>query len=98
NRNVQVHKLMCVGTMEERIDEMIERKNGVAAQVGGTGEAWLTELSNEQLRDLVALRPEALGERACGIPSITSRVRGRAKSRAASRRSSCAGSSDNSCA
>jgi SNF2 family DNA or RNA helicase len=61
-RNVQVHKFLCVGTMEEKIDEMIERKKGVAARVVGTGEAWLTELSNDQLRDLVALRQEALGD------------------------------------
>jgi SNF2 family DNA or RNA helicase len=61
-RNVQVHKFLCVGTLEEKIDEMIERKQEVAAQVVGTGEAWLTELSNEQLRDLFALRKEALGE------------------------------------
>jgi SNF2 family DNA or RNA helicase len=61
-RNVQVHKFICVGTLEEKIDEMIERKKGVAAKVVGTGEGWLTELSNEQLRALVALRQEALGE------------------------------------
>jgi SNF2 family DNA or RNA helicase len=61
-RNVQVHKFLCVGTLEEKIDEMIERKQSVAAQVVGSGEAWLTELSNEQLKDLFALRQEALGE------------------------------------
>jgi SNF2 family DNA or RNA helicase len=61
-RNVQVHKFLCVGTLEERIDEMIEHKQEVASRVVGTGEAWLTELSNEQLRDLFALRQEAIGE------------------------------------
>jgi SNF2 family DNA or RNA helicase len=61
-RNVQVHKFVCVGTLEEKIDEMIERKQSVAAQVVGSGEAWLTELSNDQLKDLFALRQEALGE------------------------------------
>jgi SNF2 family DNA or RNA helicase len=61
-RAVQVHKFLCVGTLEEIIDEMIERKQEVAAKVVGTGEGWLTELSNEQLRDLFALRQEALGE------------------------------------
>jgi SNF2 family DNA or RNA helicase len=61
-RNVQVHKFVCVGTLEERIDEMIERKQQVAAKVVGTGEAWLTELSNEELKDIFALRQEALGE------------------------------------
>jgi SNF2 family DNA or RNA helicase len=61
-RNVQVHKFVCVGTLEEKIDEMIERKQQVAERVVGTGEAWLTEMSNEELRDLFKLRQEALGE------------------------------------
>jgi SNF2 family DNA or RNA helicase len=61
-RNVQVHKFLCVGTLEEKIDEMIERKQQVAQRVVGAGEGWLTELSNEQLKDLFALRQEAVGE------------------------------------
>jgi SNF2 family DNA or RNA helicase len=61
-RNVQVHKFVCVGTLEEKIDEMIERKQQVAAGVVGTGEAWLTELSNEELKEVFTLRQEALGE------------------------------------
>ena len=61
-RNVQVHKFLCVGTLEEKIDEMIERKQEVARRVVGAGEGWLTELSNEQLKDLFALRQEAIGE------------------------------------
>jgi SNF2 family DNA or RNA helicase len=61
-RDVQVHKFVCVGTLEERIDEMISRKKDVAARVVGSGEAWLTELSNEQLKDLLTLRPEAVGD------------------------------------
>ena len=61
-RNVQVHKFLCAGTLEEKIDEMIERKKEVAAEVVGTGEGWLTELSNQQLKELFALRAEAIGE------------------------------------
>ncbi len=61
-RNVQVHKFLCVGTLEEKIDEMIERKEEIASQVVGVGEGWLTELSNEELKELFALRQEALGE------------------------------------
>ncbi len=61
-RNVQVHKFICAGTLEEKIDELIERKQAVASEVIGTGEGWLTELSNEQLRDIFALRSEALAE------------------------------------
>jgi SNF2 family DNA or RNA helicase len=61
-RNVQVHKFLCVGTLEEKIDEMIERKLKIAARVVGTGEGWLTELSNAQLKELFALRQEAIGD------------------------------------
>jgi SNF2 family DNA or RNA helicase len=61
-RNVQVHKFLCVGTLEEKIDEMIERKRAIAEDVLGTGERWLTELSNDELKDLFALQPSAVGE------------------------------------
>ncbi len=61
-RDVLVHKFICVGTMEERIDELIESKKALAETIIGTGEAWLTELSTEQLRDLFTLRREAVGE------------------------------------
>jgi non-specific serine/threonine protein kinase len=54
-RNVQVRKLVCAGTIEERVAAMIKDKRGLAARIVGTGETWLTELSTEQLRDLVAL-------------------------------------------
>jgi SNF2 family DNA or RNA helicase len=57
-RNVQVHKFVCSGTLEEKIDEMIEGKRALVAQVLGAGEGWLTELSTSQLRELVALRHE----------------------------------------
>lgn len=59
-RNVQVHKFICAGTLEEKIDEIIERKQAVAEQVVGTGEGWLTELSNEELREVFALGKEAV--------------------------------------
>ena len=58
-KNVQVHKFVCGGTLEEKIDEMIEGKRALAAQVLGAGEAWLTEMSTAQLRELVALRRDA---------------------------------------
>jgi len=61
-RNVMVHKFICAGTMEERIDEMIERKKDVAEQVVGTGEGWLTELSNDELREVFSLRKEAVAD------------------------------------
>jgi SNF2-related domain/SNF2 Helicase protein/Helicase conserved C-terminal domain len=61
-RDVQVRKLVCVGTLEERIDQMISDKRGLAARIVGTGESWLTELSTSELRDVVALRAEAVAE------------------------------------
>jgi non-specific serine/threonine protein kinase len=56
-RNVLVHKLICRGTIEERIDEMIDAKQLMAAQLlgGGGGEINLTELGNRELLDLVRL-------------------------------------------
>jgi SNF2 family DNA or RNA helicase len=59
-KNVQVHKFVCLGTMEERIDQMIEQKKELAQSVVGTGEAWLTEMSNEQLREVFKLNREAV--------------------------------------
>ena len=62
-RGVQVHKFLCLGTLEEKIDEMIERKKEVASAIVGAGEAWLTELSTgEQLSDILSLREDAVGE------------------------------------
>jgi len=61
-RNVMVHKFICAGTMEERIDEMIERKKDLAGQVVGAGEGWLTELSNDELREVFVLRKEAVAD------------------------------------
>ena len=61
-RNVQVHKFVCLGTVEEHIDQMIEQKKELAQSIVGTGEAWLTEMSTEQLREVFALSREAVGE------------------------------------
>jgi SNF2 family DNA or RNA helicase len=61
-KNVQVRKLTCVGTLEERIDRMIEDKKELAQRIVGTGEAWLTELETGQLRELVALSSDAVAE------------------------------------
>ena len=55
-KDVHVHKLICAGTLEDRIDRMIEIKQETADQVvGTTSERWLTELSNAELRDVLAL-------------------------------------------
>ncbi|MEU8276126.1 DEAD/DEAH box helicase [Microbispora bryophytorum] len=59
-RNVQVRKFICAGTLEERIDEMIERKKALAESVVGTGEDWIAGLSTAELRELFRLSPEAV--------------------------------------
>jgi SNF2 family DNA or RNA helicase len=59
---VQVHKFVCAGTLEEKIDKMIEDKRAVAENVIGTGEGWLTELNDNQLRELFALSKDAVAE------------------------------------
>jgi SNF2 family DNA or RNA helicase len=55
-RTVQVHKFICAGTFEERIDELIDKKKSLAESIIGSGEDWLTELSNDELREMVTLR------------------------------------------
>jgi SNF2 family DNA or RNA helicase len=62
HRNVQVRKFVCVGTLEERIDAMIEEKKALAEQIVGTGESWLTELSVDDLRAVLTLSPDAVSE------------------------------------
>ena len=54
-RNVQVHKFICIGTLEERIHDLIESKRALAEQVVGAGENWVTELDTDQLRQLLVL-------------------------------------------
>jgi len=52
-RSVAVHKLVSAGTVEERVAALLERKRALADAV--VGEAWLTELDDDALHDLVAL-------------------------------------------
>ncbi len=59
-RTVQVHKFIVAGTLEERIDEMIEQKTELSERIITSGERWLTELSTNQLKDLLTLRPDAV--------------------------------------
>lgn len=55
-KNVMVHKLVCKGTIEEKIDAMIESKKKLAENViGSGGENWITELGNEELMKLLRL-------------------------------------------
>jgi non-specific serine/threonine protein kinase len=61
-RSVQVRKLVCAGTLEEKIALMINDKRGLAASVVGTGEGWLTELSTSALRELFTLEAGSVVE------------------------------------
>jgi SNF2 family DNA or RNA helicase len=61
-RNVQVRKLVCVDTIEERIDEMISGKRQLADLAVEAGENWITELSTDDLRELFTLGAEAVGD------------------------------------
>ncbi|MGO4547107.1 DEAD/DEAH box helicase [Paenibacillus sp. 2TAB23] len=55
-KQVQVHKFITLGTLEEKIDEMIDRKQSLNDQVVGQSEQWITEMTTEDLRELFALR------------------------------------------
>lgn len=61
-KTVNVHKFVVTGTLEERIDQMIESKTALAEDVIGSGEDWLTELDSSQLEEILRLRPEALSD------------------------------------
>ncbi len=59
-RNVHVHVFCCNGTVEERIDELIERKKELASRVIDGYESWVTEMSDRELQKLLALSPSAV--------------------------------------
>jgi len=61
-RTVQVHKFVVRGTLEERIDQMIESKMELAENIIGSGEQWISELNTDQLRDILTLRNDAVDD------------------------------------
>ena len=61
-KNVFVHKFVAMGTMEERIDAMIEDKKRLSSLVVGADESWLTELDNDTFKELITLRRSAVLE------------------------------------
>lgn len=61
-RRVQVHRLITAGTLEEEIDEMIQRKRDVADQVITSREDWITELSTGELMDILRMREGVFGD------------------------------------
>ncbi|UTW12039.1 DEAD/DEAH box helicase [Marinobacterium rhizophilum] len=61
-RAVLVHRLITENTFEEKIDAMIQSKKELADLSVASGEQWITELSDTQLRDLIALGTPAPGD------------------------------------
>jgi uncharacterized Zn finger protein len=56
DRNVFVHRLITRDTIEERIDAMIASKRELSDMTVRSGESWIADMDNDQLRSLVALR------------------------------------------
>ncbi len=65
-RNVQVHKFVCRGTLEERIDRLLDEKRRLARTIVGSGETWLAAMSDTELAQLVSLTREAVEMEADG--------------------------------
>lgn len=59
-RNVQVHKFISTGTLEEKINDIIESKKELAEQTVDAGENWLTELDTNQLHNLLLLDRDSI--------------------------------------
>jgi superfamily II DNA or RNA helicase len=81
-RAVQVHKLVCAGTVEDKVDALLEHKRKLAARVVDAGESWITELGDADLRELFALSSGASvdGDDGEDPPSIPRPTRRRARS------------------
>lgn len=56
NKDVLVYRLLTTGTLEERINEIILSKKELANLTVDSGESWITEMTTDQLKDLVSLR------------------------------------------
>ena len=55
-KNVMVHKFITAGTIEEKIDAMIEEKQKLSGDIiASSGENWITEMNNDELMKLFAL-------------------------------------------
>jgi SNF2 family DNA or RNA helicase len=61
-RTVQVHKYVCIGTVEERIDQLLSEKVALADKIVGSGDEWLTGLSTDELRKALELSNAAVAE------------------------------------
>ncbi len=63
NKTVFVHKMVCRGTLEERIDALLTEKRTLADAVVRSDESWLTELTTEELRQTLQLEATAISAR-----------------------------------
>ena len=54
-KTVFVHKLVCRGTLEERINQLLIDKRELASQSVGTGDEWFTDMGTDQLREIFSL-------------------------------------------
>jgi len=61
-KNVFVHKFVTLGTLEERIDQMISDKQKMAESIVGNDESWLTKLDNQAFKELIALNKQTIME------------------------------------
>ncbi len=61
-KTVFAHKMVVLGTLEERIDAMIESKQALAEAIIGTGEDWLTEMDDDAFQELIALNRQTIME------------------------------------
>ncbi|MBL6985855.1 MAG: DEAD/DEAH box helicase [Methylobacter sp.] len=61
-KNVFVHKFVTLGTLEERIDQMISDKQKMADSIVGNDESWLTKLDNQAFKELIALNKHSVME------------------------------------
>jgi len=59
-KSVFVHKFVTLGTLEERIHDMIEQKKALAGAIVGSDESWLTQLDNERFKALIRLNRESV--------------------------------------
>ncbi|MGN6695577.1 MAG: DEAD/DEAH box helicase, partial [Aquihabitans sp.] len=62
DRPVQVHRMVCEGTVEDRISQMLAEKRAIAESVITSGEGWVSELGDDDLRLLVSLGSETADE------------------------------------
>ena len=61
-RRVQVHKFVCIGTIEDRIDKLLSEKSALADRIVGSGDEWLTGLSTNELKEYLILSSDAVAE------------------------------------